>query len=248
MALSISQTAALQKILKPGMRICSLGYPDIIAPIKYLPGLEYRADSEAICRRHGLPLRQIPDAESYFALLGCKLDVYDIVRERGCEIEIDLNYPVPMMGWTGKHGIYDVVLDVGTAEHCFNIGQAIINMASLVKEGGYIIHENPHSGWGNHGFYSLHPTWYHDFYETNGFKLLNCHLVTRDGRIGDVPHTKRFQANGEELNIFALAQRVTIQPFTYPQQTKYATMVAAQAAPAAGDSGERAADARAIGA
>ena len=226
MALSISQTAALQKILKPGMRIASLGYPDIIADIADIPGLEYRADSDAICRRHSLPLHRIPDAQSYFSLLGCKLDVYDIVQERGCEIEIDLNYPVPMMGWTGRHGIYDVVLDVGTAEHCFNIAQAMMNMALLVKVGGYIIHENPFL-MGNHGFYSLNPTFYHDFYESNGFKLMDCKLVTRDGRAAKISPTGRFKYEGSECNIFAMAQRIEIREFVYPVQTKYARLISA---------------------
>lgn len=83
MALSISQTAALAKILKPGMSIASLGYPDLIALIEnmYMSGLEYRDDSEAICKRHGLKNRPIPDAHSFFELQGCKLDVYDIDRK-----------------------------------------------------------------------------------------------------------------------------------------------------------------------
>lgn len=226
MALSVSQTAALASILRSGMMVCSLGYPDIIASTEYISrilgedfkDLRFREDSEDICRRHGLSDRKIPDAESFFALKGCGLHVYDIIAERGCERLCDLNQPGNLKV---HNGFYDVVLDVGTIEHCFNIGAAAFNMAGLVKKGGVIIHENPFN-WGNHGFYSMNPTWYHDFYSINGFKVVECKLVTRFGEvIGKPPLTQRFQYTEQECNVFAIAERVRIQPFVYPIQTKY---------------------------
>ena len=226
MALSISQTVALGNLLKPGMRIASMGYPDIIAPMDtYLrlfsnddgSSLEYRNDSAAICKRHGLEYRLIPDADSFFRMMNCELDVYDIVRERGCEIVLDLNGPM------GPGPQYDVVLDVGTLEHCMNIGQAAINMAVMVKVGGHILHENPFN-WGNHGLYNLNPTWYHDFYTPNGFKLLQCRLVRKDGTGIDAPPTERFVCVEEELNVFAVAQRLEVRPMVFAMQSKYAKM------------------------
>mgnify|MGYP001600700455 FL=1 len=235
MALSLTQTEAVRRLLKPGMRVCSFGYPDIIAPLPMIekllgnqyPLLEARADSDIICKRHGLTYHPIPDAHSLFTLLDCQLDVWDIMQERGCEILCDLNEPMHL------HNDYDIVLDVGTVEHCFNIAQAVMNMAGMVKEGGYIIHENPHSGWGNHGFYSLQPTFFHDFYSTNGFEIIECLLVARNGDRISVPLTQRFnRADPVDANIFCMAQRNTIQSFVYPQQSKYAKT-------AAGSSGEK---------
>ena len=237
MALSVSQTVALHGLLKPGMKVASMGYPDIIMPfatIEHLFGscndIAFREDSEEICKRHGLkPSQRIPDAHSLFGLLGCELHVYDIVRERGCEIICDLNEPLD------RAFNYDIVLDVGTAEHVFNIGQAMKNMASMVKMGGYIIHENPFC-MGNHGFYGLNPTFFADFYAVNGFELLECKLVNRQGDAYSVPPTKRFRAVGEEMNVFAMARRVVIQTFVWPVQSKYAGLI-----PAARDLGEPAA-------
>lgn len=230
MALSLNQTVALKEILKPGMRVAAMGYPDIVAPMEVvsvllgekLPELQYREDSGVICKRHGLALRKIPDAESLFRLLGCKLDVYDVVQERGCEILCDLN-----TAWNHAYpeNHYDVVLDVGTAEHCFNIGHALLNMAAMVKEGGYIIHENPFNC-GNHGFYNLNPTLFVDFYEANGFKVSECKLVSRDGE-AQVPHTKRFRFTQQEVNTYAMAQRVEVRPFVFPVQSKYAAIIPA---------------------
>jgi len=219
MALSVSQTLALKNILKPGMKVASMGYPDLIAPIEDIPGLEYRADSDVICARHGLRPRRIPDAESYFSLMGCELHVYDIVKERGCERLCDLNEPLLV------EKQYDIVLDVGTVEHVINIWQALVNIASLVKLGGHVLHENPFN-WGNHGFYNLNPTFYADFYGQNGFEMIECKLVDRNGNAAVVPPASRFRWEGKEMNMFAMARRIKIQEFVYPTQSKYKKLFA----------------------
>ena len=96
-------------------------------------------------------------------------------------------------------------------------------------EGGYIIHENPHSGWSNHGFYSFHPTLFHDFYTTNGFSVEQCLLVARNGETQVPPSlTKRFGVSGTaDLNVFCVAKRTKIQSFVFPVQTKYAESIPA---------------------
>jgi hypothetical protein len=55
------------------------------------------------------------------------------------------------------------VLDCGTTEHCFNVGQAIINAAHAVKPGGAIFHCFPMCVM-NHGFWNASPTAFKDFY------------------------------------------------------------------------------------
>lgn len=222
MALSLSQTSMLAAVMSPGKRVASYGYPDVIAPLEMIEdilgdkyrSLKYRTDNYAICKRHGIEPRNIPDAHSFVELLGGTLDVYDIVKERGCETYCNLNEP------QNTANFYDVVLDVGTAEHCFNIAQAVMNMANQLREGGVIIHENP-ANWVNHGFYSLSPTLFADFYAANGFALLDCRLVTRDGRSFCItPHRRIVMA--EEVNVFAVARRIKCQGLVYPTQGKYA--------------------------
>lgn len=211
--------------LKAGDAIASMGYPDIIFPedkLKELLGdkfanLTYRADSEQICKRHGCKLHQVPDAESLFEQFGASLDVYDIVEERGCEIVLDLNYPFPKQSCEQ----YDYVLDVGTLEHCFNIAQALVNMACLLKVGGVIFHENPFN-WGNHGFYNLNPTLFHDFYTDNGCQVLECKLLPRGTNEAlEIPLTKRFVYGGKEANLFTIASRTEVVDIEFPTQTKY---------------------------
>lgn len=223
--------------MRHGVRVASMGYPDIIAPRKELEAIlgakiyniKNREDSEAIGKWHGVT-HAIPDAHSFFELQGASLDVYDVVAHRGGEIVVDLNYPVEAFG----RQPYDFVLDIGTLEHCFNIGQAALNMASLLAKGGVILHENPFN-WGNHGFYNMNPTWYVDFYGQPGFKLLDLKMIARncdrDGKeIDDVPSCRRFRYMSTEANMVAIAERTDLRPVVYPVQGKYKKMI-----PAAGD-------------
>lgn len=211
--------------IKDGSRVASMGYPDILASAKTIEGIlgsnaykvKYRKDSESICKRHGMNYHLVPDSECLFNLMGAQLDVFDVVNERGCEIIADLNYPIP-----DKHlQQYDVVMDVGTLEHCFNIAQAGMNMAGLLRKDGCIFHENPFN-WGNHGFYGLNPTWYYDFYTQNGFEVEDCRLLPREGNgIKDIPLTDRFSFIKGEANLYACAARKEVKELCYPVQTKY---------------------------
>ena len=218
MALSSYMMQELMKRVRPGQRIASLGYPDIIITPDEVSGIVGNVSlkylGKEVSKRHNVNYL-IPEAVHFFKTLGIELDVYDVVKERGCEIICDLNFPINSLK------DYDVVIDVGTMEHCFNIGQAMMNMASLVKLNGFILHENPYN-WGNHGFYNLNPTLFTDFYEQNGFELLSCILIeSKEKTVNQAPRTERFLINGGECNLITVAQRKEIKEFTYPIQTKY---------------------------
>lgn len=209
----------LLKRVKPGMRIASMGYPDIlstpdeVSEIVGNVGLEYLPKS--VSERHGVDYL-IPEAVGFFKVLGIELDVFDIMRERGCESYCDLNRDY----FCVKR--YDIVIDIGTLEHCFNIGQALINMAGFVKKDGYILHENPYN-WGNHGFYNLNPTLFNDFYEQNGFELLSCVAARKNSiKTFEVPMTNRFFIARVEANLITVARNTQgLAVFKCPQQTKY---------------------------
>ena len=231
MALNRIMLLELCRRMQPGATVASFGYPDITVPMPelepYLNGLDvtFRVDSPAICARHGIQQRPIPDADSLFKALGAKLTVFDIVKERGNEIICDLNEPIEPIS-ANRPFSYDFVLDIGTIEHCFNIGQAIKNIANLPQIGGIIMHENPFF-MPNHGFYSLNPTFYTDFYETNGFKVLEC-LLIHGKEQAKPPPTSRFKTEAmDATNVFFMAERVEFRPFVWPTQTKYKKIYAA---------------------
>lgn len=77
---------------------------------------------------------------------------------------------------------FDVVLDSGTIEHVFNIGQAMSHCLKMTRPGGRIIHLTPSSNAVNHGLYSVSPTLYADFYSASGCtveKLWLCQMPRR---------------------------------------------------------------------
>lgn len=63
---------------------------------------------------------------------------------------------------------FDLVLDSGTVEHIFNIGNALGHCLNMAKPGGRIIHLTPTSNAVNHGFFSVSPALYADFYRASG--------------------------------------------------------------------------------
>ena len=226
MALNQLMLETLLGRAKEGHAIASLGYPDVVfydpARLRERLGdkilsVKYREDSAAICERHKTAVHDIPDAESLFEAVGCTLDVFDIVQERGTEIVLDLNYPIP----PNACGQFDHVLDVGTLEHCFNAPQALMNMAAMVKVGGFVYHENPFN-WGNHGFWNVNPTLFHDFYTDNGFEVEGFALVDHFGeKVYECPATRRFRFTNAEGNILTVVRKVEEKPFSMPTQSKY---------------------------
>lgn len=82
---------------------------------------------------------------------------------------IDLNLPIKYFDR------YDLVIDSGTAEHCFNIGNVFSGYHQLLSNGGYLYQWSPFIS-PNHGFYSINPTLYYDLARDGMFELLDYNL------------------------------------------------------------------------
>lgn len=212
-------------------RAIAFGYPDILASEDQLfdlfgnevsRQLKFRPDSEAILKWHGATALadRVVESQHFFSLIGYELTIADIAQIRGNELIADLNEPLDAALLLQP---FDLVIDGGTAEHCFNIGQAFKNMAGLVKAGGCILHINPAAMF-NHGFYNLNPTLYQDFYSTNGFEVrflkAVANMVMAPEWI-DVPATARFKSLPFNASIVCAAQRVSDQVIRWPMQAKY---------------------------
>jgi hypothetical protein len=195
-----------------GPRVLSLGYPDILssaADIEQRFGVRPTRFHDA-GRWHGVT-HPLPDTVELFELLGATLECVDIVASRGVERIVDLNQPHDL-------GAYDLVLDGGTVEHCFNIGPAILNAANAVKPGGHVFHTPPLS-MVNHGFYNLNPTLFHDFYTQNGWEVVMLRAADRE-RTYDIDAVARVRVPSE-LSVFCVARRLGAAPLRFPTQTKY---------------------------
>jgi hypothetical protein len=212
-----------------GGNACSAGYPDLLVSSGQLAALlgeraakiSVRPDSNAILKWHGMTdsFTAVYDARETFAQLGMSLDVIDIAAARGDEIIIDLNFPIPPS--FGKR--FDLVLDTGTCEHCFHIGQAAMNLASLVKKGGYIIQAMPLNAF-NHGFYNVNPTWFHDFYPLNGFRielLVGISDIVLKPSFFELPEFSGFTSAPPKSVAVLVAQKLEEKELAIPTQRKY---------------------------
>ncbi len=222
----ICKVAAEQR----GGLACSAGYPDIVVTRQQLEAcvgtqiaarIPVRPDSAEICAWFGVSgyIDRIVDSVSLFKELGYELDVIDIHEARGNEILLDLNFPIT----ADLHETYDLVVDPGTCEHCFNIGQAAMNLAALVREGGTLIQAMPLNMF-NHGFYNVNPTWFHDFYLNNGYRILflkgACDML-REPKVFELPPYTRFHEVPQNSSVLLMAKREEIRPPKMPVQHKY---------------------------
>lgn len=211
MALTLREIGLIAPRL-PGASVLSLGYPDLLATadeIEALLGVR-PVRFTSFGKWHGRA-DPIPETLHLFEAIGATLRCIDVNASRGIEQIADLNFPCAL-------GSYDLVLDPGTIEHCFNAGQALLNAAGAVRPGGAIFHSVPLS-MANHGFYNLNPTLFHDFYTQNGWEIELLKGVNRQGAFR-VPATERFEVPPEAV-LHCLARRATERPLVIPRQSKY---------------------------
>lgn len=81
-------------------------------------------------------------------------------------LKLDLNGPIDL----GRR--FGVVLNLGTAEHVFNIAQVFKTVHELTLPGGLMMHGLPLGGWLDHGFYNVNPTLYWDLAAANDYRVL----------------------------------------------------------------------------
>lgn len=200
---------------KTGGKALAAGYPDILvdeATIARICGdIAADAHSDEIRRYHKKDVAP-RDACAVFRAIGYELDVIDIYQHRGCERIVDLNYQAEL-------GQYDLVIDHGTIEHCFNIGVASMNLAGAVKPGGMIVQHLPMSMF-NHGFYNLNPTWFWSFYPQNGFNIVHFEGMA-EGQTFAPPEHQRFKLRADDGLLTMIAQRVSGEALKLPIQERY---------------------------
>jgi SAM-dependent methyltransferase len=85
----------------------------------------------------------------------------------------DLNLPLPFSEQ------FDVVTNIGTAEHVFNQFQVFQSAHEKTKPGGIMIHSLPNQGCYDHGFYNYHPTFLFDLSQANRYHIVT--LLYGDG-------------------------------------------------------------------
>lgn len=136
--------------------------------------------------RHGMDIRELEESEKVanipgwkggvnefnisdvglFKLLGAdEVETLDCSDYEGADHIIDLNQPIPDF-FKGK---YDYIVDAGTLEHIFDQRQALNNIVLMLKPKGRVVHKSPVSNFVDHGYYSLNPRLFFDFYSMHNF-------------------------------------------------------------------------------
>jgi hypothetical protein len=138
-------------------------------------GIDERLDiiSATVCKRKR---HDFWDFESYsvFEALGCGIRTFDLTPFTGAEIPFDMTTPIDAK----YHRRFDVVLDSGTTEHCSNPRQSFENTVNMLKHGGVYISRVPLNQVGE-SFYNIDALFFHDFFESNGFAVLDCFYMLR---------------------------------------------------------------------
>lgn len=163
-------------------------------------------------------------SQDFFGLLGATpVESLDRFGGEGATLIADLAQPLP----ESLVGVFSLVIDGGTLEHVSDIAFAFENTARLVAVGGVVIHVSPISGWENHGFYSLQPQLFRQFYRANGFDEIAAELLhlprdsgLQEGRIEPCPGTAvpfaTDSADEHTLMLFAARKTVAVDRFVLP--------------------------------
>ena len=94
----------------------------------------------------------------------------DATAERGA-LAYDLN--VSLRHVYGFFDTFDLVTDLGTFEHCFDIASAFRNAHDVCKIGGFMIHALPSNCNANHGYYTIQPRMIADIAAANGYEVID---------------------------------------------------------------------------
>ncbi len=70
-----------------------------------------------------------------------------------------------------KLGSFDLIVDSGCIEHIFNVPQVLKTFHLLTSSQGVVMHIIPSSNHVDHGLYMLSPTFFHDYYSANRWKI-----------------------------------------------------------------------------
>jgi len=218
----VKDTGVSGKVLTFGLQRVDAQYEDLVRLFEQ-ENFPYRKPDpgqiKTVCFKEFENFGHTIHQDIAFYMLGFdEIHSLDYYTDEGATFQADLNNPVDTARW----GQYDLVLDGGTMEHCFNVKEVLFNSIRLVKEGGYMIHNNPVSGWVNHGFFQFSPTLYFDFYAINGFSDFNMKLILENRYIDYNPHYTYNDFLGEPgMIMFTARKQNVVDEIKIPIQCYY---------------------------
>ena len=119
---------------------------------------------------------------------------------------------------------FDLVTDLGTAEHCFNQFAVFKNFHDLCKADGVMIHALPAQGNVNHGFYNYHPRFFADLAAANKYEIMDLSF-TVDYKPALIKYSKdEFQKwDSHDVLFYAVLRKKDMSPFISPFDGMFAS-------------------------
>ncbi len=135
-------------------------------------------------------------------------------------MKLDLNLPHDL----GKE--FDCIVNLGTAEHVFNVYQVFSSIHKWLKKDGIVIHHLPMHGEIDHGFYNFHPTFLYDLSLANKYH----NIIVAKATMNDIkcyPNRETFTEDISSLdkeksyNILSVVKKTSNEEFQIPRQGFY---------------------------
>jgi SAM-dependent methyltransferase len=226
--IALYEQMARDRLIWPGMAVCELGSEEVSAPGRE-ELIERLFKTMKLEPPTGDRLRALSEGpgRQFYSALQCSYKCIDVDGRHGA-IPIDLNFDsVP----NSEKGQYDLVTNLGTAEHVFADANAFAVAHDLAKRGGLIVHTAPFLGQVDHGFRNYQPNLFYAVARANGYdflgfwlKILPASLIPFEGRLLDViaPRT--------DAELVALYRKPHEFAFNVPFQRQYESSIQHEAA------------------
>jgi len=141
----------------------------------------------------------------------------------GSRFRFDLNEPVPIAEQ------FDLVLNIGTAEHIFNVYQFFKTAHERTVAGGLMMHSSPFTGWPDHGFFNFQPTFFFDLARANGYEILSfiCGKISPLEYVqvpshDEIPHLIKAGKIPAGSHVNVVFRKMANADFKVPMQAYYA--------------------------
>ena len=228
---ALYEQMARDRLIWPGMAVCELGSQDVHAA-----GREELIERLFQTMKLAPPtteqlrvLSECPGREFYSALQ-CSYKCIDVNGRHGA-IAIDLNFDsVPQ----SEKGQYDLVTNLGTADHVFADANAFAVAHDLAKRDGLILHFAPFLGYVDHGFRNYQPNLFYAVARANGYDFLGLWLkILRPNAGSLIPFERRLLdviAPNTDAELVALYRKPHEFAFNVPFQRQYEASLQREAA------------------
>lgn len=154
------------------------------------------------------------------------LKALDVSLYQGADIVADLNSEIP----ASLNSSFDLVLDVGTLEHLFDLKKSLSNIFSMLALDGIYYSGVVCNDWVDHGFYQFSPTFFIDFarHNSDSLQLVELRLTEPMGgsswnllEMGPLAKSVLFKS-GKKLGVIGVLKKIGDAPLHFDVvQSKY---------------------------